>query len=94
MQFDALMSSLKRPNIMLVGKTGAGKSSLVNAVFGEKFARVGSGEPVTKHLSRYAPSDKQVVVFDTRGLEHGAHVEFMQVRRLPVVPKPLCHLTR
>lgn len=49
-----------------MGKTGSGKSSLVNAIFGEQFAKTGVGVPVTKHLEKYAPQDKPVVVYDTK----------------------------
>lgn len=76
--FVSLSGKLKKPNILLIGKTGAGKSSLVNAVFGEYFAKTGTGEPITKHLERFAPEDKPVVVFDTKGLEHGSHEEFLE----------------
>jgi tRNA U34 5-carboxymethylaminomethyl modifying GTPase MnmE/TrmE len=75
--FNDLTMSLRKPNIMLIGKTGAGKSSLVNAVFGVKFADTGTGEPVTKHLARYAPEGKSVIVYDTKGLEHGNHEQFI-----------------
>lgn len=37
--------------------------------------------PVTKHLARYAPDGRPVVVYDTKGLEHGAHEEFVRETR-------------
>ena len=76
--FQSLRSSLQRANILLVGKTGVGKSSLVNAVFGGQFAETGTGEPITRHLHRYAPENSNVVVFDTKGLEHGNHDKFIE----------------
>eukprot|EP01104_Vermistella_antarctica_P011245 TRINITY_DN3138_c1_g1_i1.p1 TRINITY_DN3138_c1_g1~~TRINITY_DN3138_c1_g1_i1.p1 ORF type:complete len:691 (+),score=172.26 TRINITY_DN3138_c1_g1_i1:327-2399(+) len=76
--YDCLLHDLRKVNILILGKTGAGKSSLVNAIFGEKWAETGYGEPVTKELGRYSHSSKSVVVYDTKGLEHGGHVEFME----------------
>ena len=35
-------------NIFVVGKSGVGKSTLINAVFGEKLAKTGSGSPKPK----------------------------------------------
>src|SRR3990167_1334879 len=75
--YTTLSNQLKKPNILLVGKTGAGKSSLVNAIFGSQFAKTGTGEPVTEHLEKFAPEDKSVVVYDTKGLEHGNHQQFL-----------------
>jgi hypothetical protein len=46
-----------------------------------EFAKVCSGSPVTKHLSRFAPEGRPVVVYDTKGLEHGAHEEFVSETR-------------
>jgi small GTP-binding protein len=74
----SLCTSLQKANILLVGKTGVGKSSLVNAIFGGHFAETGTGLPVTQHLHRYAPEGNNVVVFDTKGLEHGNHEEFIE----------------
>lgn len=74
--FKNLLASIVKPNIMLIGRTGSGKSSLVNAIFGVEFARTGCGVPVTAHLEKYAPEDKSVVIYDTKGLEHGCSEQF------------------
>lgn len=56
-------------NILIAGKTGAGKSVLLNAMFGAKLARTNVGRPVTADIVRYdlAP-DGRLTVFDTPGL--------------------------
>jgi predicted GTPase len=37
-------------NIIVVGKTGVGKSSLINGVFRGNFAKTGVGKPVTENI--------------------------------------------
>src|SRR6478609_3135415 len=37
-----------RFNLAIFGKTGVGKSTLVNAIFGSEIAKTGIGEPVTR----------------------------------------------
>ena len=37
-------------NIIIAGKTGVGKSTLINAIFGEKLAATGIGAPVTQNM--------------------------------------------
>ena len=56
-------------NILLMGKTGVGKSSLVNAVFGEEIAKTGVGSPVTQNLEKYELKEKGLTLWDTKGIE-------------------------
>jgi uncharacterized protein (DUF697 family)/putative ribosome biogenesis GTPase RsgA len=59
------------PTIWLLGKTGAGKSSLVAALTQSDDVKVGNGfQPCTKHCQQYAfPQDHPLLHFlDTRGL--------------------------
>lgn len=58
-------------NIMVLGKTGAGKSTLINNVFREELAETGSGKPVTKHIRQYKKADFPLTIYDTPGLELG-----------------------
>lgn len=56
-------------NIMVAGITGTGKSTLINAVFGEEMAATGSGKPVTEHIEEYEAVDIPIHIWDTVGLE-------------------------
>lgn len=60
-----------RFNLAIFGKTGVGKSTLVNAIFGEDIAATGIGEPVTKAEHLYLHQSGTLGVLDTRGLEVG-----------------------
>ncbi|MGH3455982.1 MAG: GTPase, partial [Nocardioidaceae bacterium] len=50
---------------------GVGKSTLVNAIFGEEVAATGIGEPVTREAHLYVHSTEFLGVYDTRGIEVG-----------------------
>jgi uncharacterized protein (DUF697 family)/GTP-binding protein EngB required for normal cell division len=60
---------LGKVNILIAGKTGVGKSTLVNVVFGANVASTGSGRPVTAEISWYEPAGLPVRLCDTKGLE-------------------------
>jgi uncharacterized protein (DUF697 family)/GTP-binding protein EngB required for normal cell division len=60
-----------RFNLAVFGKTGAGKSTLINAVFGEEVAPTGIGEPVTQEEHLYLHKAGFLGLLDTRGLEIG-----------------------
>lgn len=58
-------------NIMIAGKTGVGKSTLVNAVFKGELAETGVGRPITQNMKEYAKEGEPVHIFDTKGFELG-----------------------
>jgi len=60
-----------RFNLAVLGKTGVGKSTLINAIFGEDVAPTGIGEPVTMTDHLYLHRSGYLGVVDTRGLEVG-----------------------
>ncbi|MGY2700870.1 GTPase family protein [Nocardioides sp. HB32] len=60
-----------RFNLAIFGKTGVGKSTLVNAIFGTEIAQTGIGEPVTRQAHLYLHQSGTLGVLDTRGLEVG-----------------------
>ncbi|WP_370614035.1 GTPase family protein [Mumia sp. Pv 4-285] len=62
---------LGRFNLAIFGKTGVGKSTLVNAIFGDEIAATGIGEPVTREEHLYLHKSGTLGVLDTRGLEVG-----------------------
>lgn len=60
-----------RFNLGVFGKTGVGKSTLINAVFGEEVADTGIGAPVTRGSRLYVGVHGSLGLIDTRGLEMG-----------------------
>ena len=63
--------NLKNLNIIVVGKTGVGKSTLINSVFRENLAETGMGKPVTTHMRLITKKDFPLSIYDTRGFELG-----------------------
>ena len=55
-------------NILICGKTGVGKSTLINAVFGSEYAKVGQGYPVIKNIEIVHKNDSPLNLYVTRGL--------------------------
>lgn len=59
-------------NLAIFGATGAGKSTLVNAVFGKDVADTGVGQPVTKGIQYHRRDDGFLGIFDSEGFETGS----------------------
>ncbi len=70
-ELEKVMENLASPNIAVIGRTGAGKSTLINAVFGGELAKTGTGLPVSDAFIRYPKDDRKVpvVIYDSAGYE-------------------------
>lgn len=68
-EFEEQAKALTKTNIMVVGGTGVGKSSLINNIFGDQVAQVGAGKPVTKGVNKIEHQDLPITIFDTEGYE-------------------------
>jgi uncharacterized protein (DUF697 family)/predicted GTPase len=74
--FDAIETAredtnkwIGKANLLVAGKTGVGKSTLINAIFGENFAKTGSGKPVTQKLELFSKEGSNINIYDSKGLE-------------------------
>ena len=67
--------NLKTLNIIVAGKTGVGKSTLINSVFRENLAETGMGKPVTDHMRKISKKGIPLSIYDTRGFELGKEVQ-------------------
>lgn len=59
-------------NIVIAGKSGVGKTSLLNYLFGSNAGLTGVGKPVTErgfHATSFMIKDLPVTIFDTWGIE-------------------------
>ena len=68
---DEALEKIGQVNIIIAGKTGVGKSTLVNAVFKGNLAETGVGKPVTQTMKEYSKEGEPVHIFDTKGFELG-----------------------
>ena len=69
------IKNLNTLNIIVAGKTGVGKSTLINSVFKEKLADTGMGKPVTSHMRKITKKGVPLAIYDTRGFELGKEVQ-------------------
>lgn len=67
--FDLMKEAFNTVTILTAGKTGVGKSTLINTVFRESLAETGVGKPVTAHLNYYKKESVPIALYDTQGLE-------------------------
>ena len=63
------IKNLKTLNIIVIGKSGVGKSTLINSLFRGNFAETGLGRPVTSEIRKKVKKDYPLAIFDTPGFE-------------------------
>lgn len=77
-ELNDLRRNVSKPNLLLVGGTGVGKSSLLNYCFGRNMAQCGIGRPITKNLEQFQSEEFPLVIYDTVGYEIGKEDEFQE----------------
>ena len=68
-KYNQEMKGMNHANLVIAGKTGVGKSTLINAAFREDIAQTGMGIPVTDEMRVYEKKDFPLRIYDTMGLE-------------------------
>lgn len=78
MKIKELLFESRPPRIMIVGRRGAGKSSLINAIFGEKVADTGAvlSKTGTAEWRVYSGPHGEMHILDTRGIGDRSKPEF------------------
>jgi uncharacterized protein (DUF697 family) len=69
---DAMQSAGKEQghvNILIAGRSGVGKSTLINSVFEGNFANTGQGRPVTQEARELTKEGIPLTIIDSKGLE-------------------------
>lgn len=69
--FEEQKHDMGRFNLAVFGKSGVGKSTLINQVFGKNVAATGIGKPVTEGAHLYVHDSGFLGIYDTQGLEIG-----------------------
>lgn len=72
---NSKISNLKTLNIIVAGKTGVGKSTLLNSVFRQKMVETGIGRPVTQHMRKISKEGFPLSIYDTKGFELGKNAQ-------------------
>lgn len=73
--WEQAVKDMGHVNLLVTGKTGVGKSTLINAVFRKEIAVTGVGRPVTENTRCYEDDDLPLRIYDTKGLELSANAQ-------------------
>lgn len=72
----------EKANILVMGNSGVGKSTLINSVFDFAQAPVGNGTAVTKKMTVYENDQLNFRVIDSKGIEYGLSAQLQTKREI------------
>jgi len=78
----------RKKRILLIGKTGVGKSTLINSIFNSDLAETGFGRPITMNEKpkkyEYNTHD-DLILYDSRGIEidpnYGVEINYNKIKK-------------
>lgn len=81
-QLNKALAELGHVNLVIAGKCGVGKSTLINSVFRQNVADIGVGKPVTQKMKLYEREGVPLRIYDTKGLELDAEAQAQTIREI------------
>jgi uncharacterized protein (DUF697 family)/GTPase SAR1 family protein len=96
-QVEKALKEQGKVNVVIAGRSGVGKSTLINAVFQGQLAETGQGRPVTPNTREITKEGIPLTVFDTRGLEMDRYKDTLSdldrlLKERTSSPDPMRHL--
>ena len=70
-EYQRLRAGVDRANVLILGASGAGKSSVVNHVFGREVTQAGAGQSITRGVIPCVSDDLPICIYDTEGYAVG-----------------------
>jgi len=71
-------NDMGKVNIIIAGKSGVGKSTLINSIFHENLVSVGTGMPITQGIKEYKKEGFPLSLIDTKGIELDNYEEIFE----------------